>query len=128
MFGKNKTKTQTSDYEKIVDIFEERFWYVGPLEEAPWITTANFHCGNPNYDNYFNFDLPINENSTLEEIKNFCVDYAQRFRDFDEVEYEVDKGPTAFMQMADELDSCVVELDRAIAEKTKSLSRKDKSR
>lgn len=130
MFGKNKTKTQTSDYEKIVDIFEERFWIAEPLPEAPWVTMLNFYCRNDNYEEHhaLSFDISIENNTTLEEIRDTCKRYAQNARDVDEEEYDMDKGSTVNMQLADELDSCVVELDRAIAEKTKSLSRKDKSR
>ena len=126
MFRKDKTPKQT-DFDKITEIFEDRYWYGEQTPEDPSTTVFHFSIGNPAYDDFYMFRKTVDKNTTLEELREDLIGCSQRAREFDESEYDIDKGPTAMMQLSDELDSMVVELDRAIAEKTQKKSH-DKSR
>jgi hypothetical protein len=119
MFGKNKTPQKT-DFDKITEIFEDRFWYGEQPEEDPFTTIFHFSIGNPAYNDFYMYRKTVDRNTTLEELRDNLIGCAQRAREFDESDYDINKGPTAMMQLSDELDSIVVELDRAIAEKTQS--------
>ena len=120
---RNKNQKQNGDYDKIVEILEDRFWYCEPLPEVPWVTMAMFTVGNPNYEDYHNFDTSIDKDTTFKELRDKLEEYANNARRIDNVPYDMSKGPTAMMQLADELDSVIVELDRAIEEKNKIKSR-----
>lgn len=127
MFNKNQSQKTISDYDKLVDLFEERLWIAEPHSEAPWITVLTFfNAMNSNYkeDYSYPFTLSLDSSSTFEEMRDACKRYAQNMRDYDQGEpYDPEKGPTVFMMAADELDSCVVELEREIAKKNKVVSR-----
>jgi hypothetical protein len=130
-FGNNKIQSvpEKTDYDRIIEIVEERYWHHEPLPEVPWITTLNFACGNNNYNDFYVFTSSIDKDTTLEEIRDKFAEYAKNARNNDDVEYVPGKGSTAFMQLADECESCIIEFENAIKERDRQkLQSVDKSR